>query len=634
MSVIDFKTINTGNMALYLNFPFCKLPCSYCHYVDNLCFGYSAIPDDYFSEICTQLVELLDNFDTPYFKSIYLGGGTPSLLNDIQINQIQGIFNNYNVHADEICIELHPGMCNFDVSNNDFFTRYSIGVQSFDKSVAESYRRTSYNSAIVTEIINKIRSAVKKKYINIDLVFDERISIEDFKVLSFLAPESITIYPNTRGRGTDRLRNVLTTLLQARNALIEYHPLAKSRFIFLGKDSMQSEYSKLEYETLGDIIGLGHNSVSYIGDTSFLCLYSKNEIIIKERDNHGSRYLSTLLSGINSGITKDDVMTYMPAVYSQNFLYTIDYDIVVTDKHISVRNNDLIYLPEEEYLRFYKYLSLNFDSIYAKTFLSSIGFGDSDYNVINRIYNNEYAVYTKNFTEVVIFPKIKAPDMKILIEGIDGSGKDTFARLLVKELKKRFVFSEDSKISVLGQPDSKLDFGMEAKKFIEDVSYTGTQEDVAEILTRNRIASEKKIMNLPGIKILIRGIGTDKATYYKIFNTLPALGEDKVIGLWDELIIVDVDPSEADQRIEKRGIPRTWRESLENLTYFREFYLNYKNDDLFGKKTVIYNHSFDKLIEIAKKVAGEIYDRSREKEHNFDSKNGRYAMQYAMRILL
>ena len=89
----------------------------------------------------------------------------------------------------------------------------------------------------------------------------------------------MTIYPNTKGRGVIRLKNIKETFFKIAEKLKGYIPLANSEFIYLLLESNQSEYSKIECETFGDIIGLGHNSVSLIKDSSFLTLYEKEKII-------------------------------------------------------------------------------------------------------------------------------------------------------------------------------------------------------------------------------------------------------------------------------------------------------------------------------------------------------------------
>ena len=156
ISFIDLKEEKT---ALYLNFPFCKSPCSYCHYIDNLKFGYTTIPDEYVEMITIQLEYVLKQLSEKKLESIYFGGGTPSLLSNEQIKKIEEVFDKYQITSKEISIEVHPGMCNFDYANNSFFTRYSLGVQSFDKDIMDLYHRRGYTIASIVKMVEKIRES-------------------------------------------------------------------------------------------------------------------------------------------------------------------------------------------------------------------------------------------------------------------------------------------------------------------------------------------------------------------------------------------------------------------------------------------------------------------------------------------
>ena len=97
---MDFSyKLSGGSSALYLNFPFCKIPCSYCHYIDNIKFGYDSIPEDYMNMIYDQLERFGANNKGIVLDSIYFGGGTPSLLNDNQIETIHEILNKYKIES-------------------------------------------------------------------------------------------------------------------------------------------------------------------------------------------------------------------------------------------------------------------------------------------------------------------------------------------------------------------------------------------------------------------------------------------------------------------------------------------------------------------------------------------------------
>ncbi|WP_041177481.1 radical SAM protein [Brachyspira intermedia] len=146
--------------AIYINIPFCLRKCSFCHYVNNLKYSYSKVEDSYFIILLKQLEYVLKNIKNNKLSSIYFGGGTPSLLNEHQINQIKELFDNYNISSEEVSIEIYPDICNFDYDNNNFFNRFSIGVQSFDDKLLKLYNRKNYDYKIIEDIIYKIKKII------------------------------------------------------------------------------------------------------------------------------------------------------------------------------------------------------------------------------------------------------------------------------------------------------------------------------------------------------------------------------------------------------------------------------------------------------------------------------------------
>lgn len=589
--------------AIYINIPFCNKKCYFCHYSDNIKFLYKKVEDNYFNILTNQLEYVLQNIKNNNLKSIYFGGGTPSLLNNEQITIIENLFEHYNIIAEETSIELYPTICNFDYSNNKFFNRYSIGVQSFNKNLLKKYNRKIYNFDIINEIINNIKNNNINNIINIDLIFDEFILEEDiFNVLK-LCPDSIVFYPNTKGRGLKRLINIYDSLYKLSYNMDGYKSLGKSKFIFLKENIEESNYSKVEYGYIGNIIGIGHNSVSYINGDSYLSLFRTKEFYFYKRINNISIYHDIIIKSSNIGVIKETINKYFSSLL---------------DSNLFVEENNILYIPKYNYSLFYKYLSGNYGGKYADIFASCVLFGDKDYNnldyisdnyldyktiySLNKFASDNYLIINKNFKKETL------PNMFILIEGIDGSGKDTFANLLVVKIKERFRYTKNSPVSIIGQPYSKFKYGLKSKSFIENLNIKYSKEKIIKYLTENRIESEKYINSLGGVVICIRGVLTDIATFNYAFNenTNNTFGVCTNIKCIDKLIIIDVDENKANDRIENRNIKRTWREYLPQLKYFRDFYLKY-NSNHIKEKIIINNNDYNKLEEYCEKLSNELY---------------------------
>ncbi len=117
-----------------MHIPFCLSKCSYCDFY-SLPIDDAGMFDQYSSCLVEELTRRAADYQLP-FASIYLGGGTPSLLAPQHIERIMNtIYECYKTGSDpEITLEVNPATVN-RVDLEDFrragINRLSIGVQSF-----------------------------------------------------------------------------------------------------------------------------------------------------------------------------------------------------------------------------------------------------------------------------------------------------------------------------------------------------------------------------------------------------------------------------------------------------------------------------------------------------------------------
>lgn len=142
-------------------------------------------------------------------KTVYFGGGTPSLLSFAQIEEIlDSIHKHYPHDLEEITIETNPDDLRVEVLQGYKrlgFDRLSIGVQSFDERVLRFYNR-AHNARESLEAIEKAKMAGFQK-LSIDLMYgfphpDHSIWEKDLETAVSLDPGHIssyalTIEPNT-----------------------------------------------------------------------------------------------------------------------------------------------------------------------------------------------------------------------------------------------------------------------------------------------------------------------------------------------------------------------------------------------------------------------------------------------------
>jgi len=186
--------------GIYIHIPYCHSKCGYCDFysVTNLN-NKSIFIDALIAE--TKIVN--DRLDSQtIFDTIYLGGGTPSLLEIRDLNQLfEGLFKQFNFAIEsEITIEVNPGTLSKEklINFRDLgINRLSIGIQSFiDRELQFLQRIHTSQQAIDT--IHLAREAHFDN-ISIDLLFalpNQKIEDWQFNLEKGIAlnPEHISAY--------------------------------------------------------------------------------------------------------------------------------------------------------------------------------------------------------------------------------------------------------------------------------------------------------------------------------------------------------------------------------------------------------------------------------------------------------
>lgn len=206
--------------------------------------------------------------------------------------------------------------------------------------------------------------------------------------------------------------------------------------------------------------------------------------------------------------------------------------------------------------------------------------------------------------------QIRMPCATLLVEGIDGSGKDEFVKMLRLEIQRRFVHSENETLSIVGQPAFRFDETGKVRALVERGEPVCSLNEAIHHLSENRRIHEEYLTRYRGIVVCLRGILTERATLARLFGCSDAgnLGQTRPIDL---LIVIDTDTSVAFERILKRTRPCDWRETPENLPFFRQFYLDSTMPSCVRKKIVYLNNKgLEDLAVFAQTVANELVNFS------------------------
>ena len=131
-----------NSLGLYIHIPFCSSICNYCNFNRGL-FD-SELKDRYLN---TLVEEIRLSGDGATVDSIFFGGGTPSLLDPIEIDRVVAMCQSvYQVSDDaEVTMEMNPESCCLGYVTGVLdagVTRCSIGVQSLNDQELERLGRT------------------------------------------------------------------------------------------------------------------------------------------------------------------------------------------------------------------------------------------------------------------------------------------------------------------------------------------------------------------------------------------------------------------------------------------------------------------------------------------------------------
>lgn len=184
--------------GIYIHIPFCKSRCIYCSFYSTTLLD---LRKKYINAVCREM-ELRKNYIREPFSTIYLGGGTPSLLDEAELTQLFLYINNvYDVDRNaEITMECNPDDITPEFTNMLSrlpINRVSMGAQTFaDSRLRILHRR--HSSDEVKHAVKLLREAGIKN-ISIDLMFgfpDESLSQwkEDISAAMALNVEHISAY--------------------------------------------------------------------------------------------------------------------------------------------------------------------------------------------------------------------------------------------------------------------------------------------------------------------------------------------------------------------------------------------------------------------------------------------------------
>ncbi|MDA8884526.1 radical SAM family heme chaperone HemW [Gammaproteobacteria bacterium] len=275
MKVLDLNKIP---ISLYIHFPWCEKKCPYCD------FNIETNKKDGDEEHLLRAI--LEDLDTSYaylkerkFKSLYFGGGTPSLVSVKIVEKIISRLHEQSLLADdcEVSFELNPKEVTKDYLDalvNIGINRFSVGIQSFSSNTLASLER-NHNSKESIDAVELV-SSMKHADTTIDLIYgvmeqDLSSLTKDIEIfcsydIGHLSMYQLTIEPNTIFYKKE-LKLPQDTLIESMEneakKILNKNNISQYEVSSWSKEYKQSKHN-MNYWMYGDYLGLGPGAHSKI----------------------------------------------------------------------------------------------------------------------------------------------------------------------------------------------------------------------------------------------------------------------------------------------------------------------------------------------------------------------------------
>lgn len=268
--------------GIYIHIPFCRKKCTYCD------FHFSTTFENYRERMVNAIVKeaysRAAELSKETVKTVYFGGGTPSVLNEDELHRIlMTVRKNYAVDENvEITLEANPDDINIEllkIWRREGVNRLSIGVQSFRSEDLEWMNR----SHTAEQSVNAVKLAQQEGFdnITIDLIYGlPNMSMTEWEAqldqaialnVPHISAYCLTVEPNTALAHLTKTGKIVTPgdqvqseeFLMLRRKLLEagYVQYEVSNF---GKEGFESQHNSAYWKN-ENYLGIGPSAHSFDG---------------------------------------------------------------------------------------------------------------------------------------------------------------------------------------------------------------------------------------------------------------------------------------------------------------------------------------------------------------------------------
>ena len=305
-------------IGLYVHIPFCKQKCMYCDFPSYA--GKEKYMDKYIEALSKEIEEKGKQY---IIKSIFIGGGTPSYLDEKNLDNLLNSICKLKIKDDaEFTVECNPGTLNekkLKIMKANKVNRLSMGLQSTDNNLLKIIGRI--HTYELFEANFSLARRIGFNNINIDIMFglpNQNVEIyeETLKKIVMLNPEHISAYSLIVEEGTRFHELYQNGTLNLPNEdderemyyitkkILERHNYKQYEISNFSKNSKECSHNKIYWECK-EYLGVGASASSYI-----------NKKRMKNLDNI-KKYIQDIESGksvcidVHENTMRDEIEEYI-----------------------------------------------------------------------------------------------------------------------------------------------------------------------------------------------------------------------------------------------------------------------------------------------------------------------------------
>ena len=257
-------SMKTG-IGVYIHIPFCKSKCYYCDF--NSYSGREHLAGPYFDALFSEIRAYADALQGRPVRTIFIGGGTPSLVDPKYISRLLEVCSKYmTVDPEaEISLESNPGTLTYDnlkIYREAGINRLSIGLQAWQDKHLEKLGRIHRKQQFVENLESAYKAGFRN--INADLIFGlPEQTFEEWKETL----EAVTTLGSGKG----------LSHLSCYSLIIEEGTIFGDRYEAGTLKSVDDELDRKMYSyTIEHLAGLGykHYEISNFAKPGFECRHN------------------------------------------------------------------------------------------------------------------------------------------------------------------------------------------------------------------------------------------------------------------------------------------------------------------------------------------------------------------------